>query len=309
MTDCETRAHEDNPSQAATRPILFGGAFFVLAAILGVIDFSFNVSAIWGTNPLAYYVFHEIQFCLRIAFTFWLSFRLGSAKSIERAATWSLFLGWIAMEEMSNPWFDPYYGYQTWAGIYRILLFLLVFRLLQQGLGLSIQPNGLQRPVKKLKMLTLLTCMAMFAMLFVADSAIRGRFTMQYQVNLQSDPPLLALVASVTRATLWLGVALLMSNRPRSSFLPGIGMILLWVISRTCVIIYLVNVLYPSQQDTRFAGTRFLEWETLVVLQVVQLLFVGVSVLSIRLAGYRFNLGMQDSIQKPQVSVKFDDLQ
>jgi len=45
------------------------------------------------------------------------------------------------------------------------------------------------------------------------------------------------------------------------------------------------------------------------VLQVVQLLFVGVTVLSIRLAGYRFNLGMQDSIQKPQVSVKFDDLQ
>ena len=209
------------PLPSSVRPILFAGAFVVVAAILGMLDFSFNVSAIWATNPLTFYALRELTFCLRIAFVFWLCFRTINATGIERVAGWSLFLGWIAIEETSSPWYSPLAQYQSWSGLYRILLFFLVFRLLHQGLGLSILTRDQSPKLVQLKMRTLLTSMAMFALLFVIDSGIREWAISLDRVSLQSDPPLLALVASVTRATLWVGLALLMSHEKRSSALIG----------------------------------------------------------------------------------------
>ncbi len=297
------------PFRSSVRPILFAGTFVVVAAILGMLDFSFNVSAIWAANPLTFYALRELTFCLRIAFAFWLCFRTINATDIERIAGWSLFLGWIAIEETSSPWYSPLAQYQSWSGLYRILLFFLVFRLLHQGLGLSILTRGQSPKLVQLKMRTLLTSMAMFALLFVIDSGIREWAISLDRVSLQSDPPLLALVASVTRATLWVGLALLMSHEKRSSTLLGIGLVALWVISRTCVVLYLVQVLYPSQQDNRWNSTYSIDWQTLAILQAAQFAFVGATLFAIRLAGYQFCRGDQQVSKGKMESIRFDDLQ
>ena len=309
MNDSDAEVPDIQTQTTNVRPILLAGAFVAVATILGMFDFSFNGSASWSTNPFAVYVVRELGFCLRIAFVFWLCFRTVHASAIERVAGWSLFVGWITIEETSSPWYSAIAQYQSWSGLYRILLFFLVFRLLHQGLGLSILNKGQTPKVVQLKMLTLLTSMAMFALLFVIDFKIRKWAVSLDRVSLQSDPPLLALVASVTRATLWVGLALLMSNPKRSSALLGIGLILLWALSRTGVVIYLVQVLYPSQQDIRFNGSYSIDWQTLAILQTVQFVFVGATLVAIRLAGYQFCRGDQKESRAKVESIRFDDLQ
>jgi hypothetical protein len=286
---------------------LLAGAFVAMATILGM--FSFSLPAPLSTNPFAVNVVRELGFCLRIAFVFWLCFRTVHASAIERVASWSLFVGWITIEETSSPWYSAIAQYHSWSGMYRILLFFLVFRLLHQGLGLSILAKGQAPKVVQLKMWTLLTSMAMFALLFVIDTTIRQWAISLDRVSLQSDPPLLALVASVTRATLWVGLALLMSNPKRSSVLLGIGLVALWALSRTGVVIYLVQVLYPSQQDNRFNGAYSIDWQTLAILQTVQFAFVGATLIAIRLAGYQFCRGEQTESRAKVESIRFDDLQ
>lgn len=309
MIDSDTEEPDIQTQTTNVRPILLAGAFVAVATILGMFDFSFSVSAIWYANPLAVYVLRELTFCLRIAFAFWLCFRTINATGIERVAGWSLFLGWIAIEETSSPWYSPFAQYQSWSGLYRILLFFLVFRLLHQGLGLSILAKGQTPKLVQLKMRTLLTSMALFALLFVIDTTIRKWAISLDRVSLQSDPPLLALVASVTRATLWVGLALLMSYEKRSSALLGIGLVALWVISRTCVVIYLVQVLYPSQQDNQWNSTYSIDWQTLAIVQAVQFAFVGATLFAIRLAGYQFCRGDQQISKVKMESIRFDDLQ
>ena len=309
MNDSDAEVPEIQTQTTNVRPILLAGAFVAVATILGMFDFSFNGSASWSTNPFAVYVVRELGFCLRIAFVFWLCFRTVHASAIERVAGWSLFVGWITIEETSSPWYYAIAQYQSWSGLYRILLFFLVFRLLHQGLGLSILNKGQTPKVVQLKMWTLLTSMAMFALLFVIDTAIREWAVSLDRVSLQSDPPLLALVASVTRATLWVGLALLMSHQNRSSALLGIGLVALWALSRTGVVIYLVQVLYPSQQDNQWNGRYSVDWQTLAILQADQFLFVGATMVAIRLAGYQFYRGEQTSSRPKAESIRFDDLQ
>jgi hypothetical protein len=313
MIDSDTvpEADTDQPKTQSLplnlRPILLAGAFVAVATILGM--FNFSSSATWTSHPFAFYLVRELGFCLRIAFVFWLCFRTVHASAIERVAGWSLFVGWITIEETSSPWYSAFAQYESWSSLYRILLFFLVFRLLHQGLGLSILAKGQRPKLVQLKMWTLLTSMAMFALLFVIDSAIREWAVSQDRVSLQSDPPLLALVASVTRATLWVGMALLISHPQRSSTLLGLGMIGLWALSRTAVVIYLVQVLYPSQQDNQWNGRYSVDWQTLAILQADQFLFVGATMVAIRLAGYQFCRGEQKESRPKAESIRFDDLQ
>jgi hypothetical protein len=309
--DAVADADSDEPKTKSLplnlRPILLAGAFVAVATILEM--FSVSIST-WATNPFPVYLVRELEFCLRIAFVFWLCFRTVHASAIERVAGWSLFVGWITIEETSSPWYSAFAQYQSWSDLYRILLFFLVFRLLHQGLGLSILAKGQRPKLVQLKMWTLLTSMAMFALLFVIDSAIREWAASRDRISLQSDPPLLALVASVTRALLWVGMALLMSHPKRSSTLLGLGMIGLWALSRTGVVIYLVQVLYPSQQqDNRWNGSSSVDWQTLAILQADQFLFVVATLLAIRLAGYQFYRGKQTERRPKAESIRFDDLQ
>lgn len=89
----------------------------------------------------------------------------------------------------------------------------------------------------------------------------------------------------------------------------SIGLIALWAISRTFVVVYLVQVLYPSRQDNRLNSTYSVDWQTLAILQAVQFVFVGAALLAIRWAGYQFYRGKQKENRTKLESVRFDDLQ
>jgi hypothetical protein len=75
-------------------------------------------------------------------------------------------------------------------------------------------------------------------------------------------------------------------------------------------VIYLVQVLYPSQQqDNRWNGSSSVDWQTLAILQADQFLFVGATLLAIRLTGYQFYRGKQTESRPKAESIRFDDLQ
>ena len=299
-------------SPRSSRPVTLVVAFLTitcmtalfLSELVGVPSFG----ARWSRTMIA-----DFRFNLHIAVVFWLCFRGGKWFSIETIIPLLCLCGSLTLDSIWDSifgrWFlaDPWV--LVWGQVYRLLLIALVFRIFRRAFRISLVPIQRSTKCPDLTMSTLLFTMAIFACLILFDMQFRQRFAGQLSANFVYDPPFLAFVSATTRSTLWIGIALLLSNGKRTSIQIGMVMLAGWFISRSLVVIFLDGILYPAVDKLGLMSLGRDSMEELVFLQFLQLGIVWVVALFFVWTGYRFCFNKPERNPMDNQAVKFDEIE
>ncbi|MFY8199968.1 MAG: hypothetical protein ACOVLE_04810 [Pirellula staleyi] len=271
-----------------------------LSELLGVS----SLGARW-TNDLLL----DFRYNLHIAVVFWLCFRGGKWFSIETIIPWLCLCGSLSLDSVFNRWSrtDPLYF--VWVQVYRLLLIALVFRIFRRAFRISLVPNQCSARCPDLTLATLLFTMAIFACLILCDIQCRQRYVGQLFSNFVADPPFLAFLSALTRSTLWVGIALLLSKGKRNSVQIGLGLLALWFVSRSLVVIFLDGVLNPAVEKLAPFSRGRISMEELVFLQFLQLGVVWGVALFFVWTGYRFSFNKPVRNTMDNQAVKFDAIE
>ena len=295
-------------SPRSSRPVTLVVAFLTISCLAALflselVGIS-SIGARWSRTMIA-----DFRFNLHIAIVFWLCFRGGKWFSIETIIPLLCLCGSLTLDSIFDRWFlaDPLV--LVWGQVYRLLLIALVFRIFRRAFRISLVPIQRSTKCPDLTMSTLLFTMAMFACLILFDMQFRQRFGGQLSANFVYDPPFLAFISATTRSTLWIGIALLLSNGKRNSIRIGMVMLAGWFISRSLVVIFLDGVLYPAVEKLgpMFRGRDSME--ELVFLQFLQLGVVWVVALFFVWTGYRFCFNNPERNPMGNQAVKFDAIE